>query len=281
MTAAAALPIPGLGHYTSAFDSDSTDVHLIWDSGRSRDLRDIWSALSQWGIPVLNFEAKSFLKKFEKGNDLCPVFGKGGKSCGDSGTFRIPENTLFSRFDSHRSFLTYARVNVVHSRHGPFRHDHKYPLFLVLVSSARSLRSILEAFNRTALQCPQFIDAGVFHPDSQFLFDAVDAPNAAEEVFDYEYFRAISKVAVTESSTGGAATSVRAFDILRNDIALRCVGSKCSDGDVFTTFEDFAGYRMRVSTMPYSPNVLDGDGHLSDASSEYWGYEIDMLQEMR
>ena len=145
-----------------------------------------------------------------------------------------------------------------------------------MVSSAQSLRGILEAFNRTVLHCPQYIDVGVFHPGSLFLFDAVNTRDAAEDVFAYEYFRAIAKVAVT---TG---TLVRSYDILKRKIVVRCAGYKCTDnGDLFTSFGDFGGYRMRISTMPYSPNVLEGDGHWNAGSSEHWGYEMDMLKEMR
>ena len=149
-----------------------------------------------------------------------------------------------------------------------------------MVSSAQSLRGILEVFNHTVLHCPQYIDVGVFHPGSLFLLDAVNTRNAAEEVFAYEYFRAIPRVAVTTGRGGN--TLVRSYDILKQEIVVRCAGSKCSaNGDLFTSFGDFGGYRMRISTMPYSPNVLEGDGHWNEGSGDYWGYEMDMIKEMR
>ena len=273
------MSIPGLE--SLAFSNDSPDVQLIWDSGRLGDLRDISSDLSQSGIPVLNFEAEYFLKSFEKSSNLCPIFGREGKYCGNSGIFRVPENKLFLRFDTYVQNLLYAGEICFVFRPSPFHHDHKYQLFLVLLSSVQSLKNILEAFNGTVLQCPQFIDVGVFHPNNQFHFDAINIPNAAEEVFEYEYFRAISRVSVSESSAKGGAKFIHVFDILQNNISPRCVGSTCTEAEIFTNFDNFGRYSMDVSTMPYSPNVLDSNGHFHEEGSGYWGYEIDMLKEIR
>ena len=104
----AALPTPPeMGPSSLAFSSDGNDVHLIWDSGRSGDMQVISTALSQSGVPVLQFETKWFLRSSEKSRDhLCPAFGKEGKSCdGTGGTHRIPEAELYSRFSlPHVSF---------------------------------------------------------------------------------------------------------------------------------------------------------------------------------
>ena len=100
----AALPTPPeMGPSSLAFSSDGNDVHLIWDSGRSGDMQVISTALSQSGVPVLQFETDWFSRSSEKSRDhLCPAFGKKGKSCdGTGGTHRVPDDKLYSRFPSH------------------------------------------------------------------------------------------------------------------------------------------------------------------------------------
>ena len=105
---------PEMGPSSLAFSSDGNDVHLIWDSGRSGDMQVISTALSQSGVPALQFETKWFLRSSEEKSreHLCPAFGKKeGKSCdGTGGTHRIPDDKLYSRFPPTRLFYDAGRM---------------------------------------------------------------------------------------------------------------------------------------------------------------------------